>query len=171
MSKVILQWRYTVHMTQLWDEELYSSRNILKQDNAVYTLFRHTTIVRGQCLRCSASYPGSKREYLTLLSWQVEHTASHEIYSPYKSLPWQVNFQEGRQGLITFNYPVILFHWRSITVFSETYLLFVCLYFYRKFTATTFKKSLNGKMIKIVSRFTGMFLVSRLSLQSTPNWL
>ena len=26
-------------------------------------------------------------------------------------------------------------------------------------------------MVKIVSRFTGMFLVSRLSLQSTPNWL
>ena len=33
------------------------------------------------------------------------------------------------------------------------------------------KKSLNGKMVKIVSRFSGMFLVSRLSLQSTPNWL
>ena len=26
-------------------------------------------------------------------------------------------------------------------------------------------------MVNIVSRFTGMFLVSRLSLQSTPNWL
>ena len=56
-------------MTQLWDEEPYSSRNILKQGNAVYTSFRHTTIVK----------QGSKIEYLILLSWQVEPTASHEI--------------------------------------------------------------------------------------------
>ena len=37
-SKGILQWRYTF-MTELCDEEPYSSRNILKQGNAVYKLF------------------------------------------------------------------------------------------------------------------------------------